>query len=120
MGSEGEPSVGGMCRYMGEPSPMLHGASFEKKMLKFAGLSRNSGEKIKRKRLSLYARPGRVLEVGKMADSDAAGALAINAIAGVKSEDHVMVGEGFGWSLTPNSAKPNPLTGPQEEAHQEQ
>jgi hypothetical protein len=88
--------------------------------MKMVGPSRNTEEKSKRKRLSPYARPGRLLEMGKMTVSDAPDALTSSAAPGVKSEDQVMLDESFGCSLTSNSAKPNPLTGPREEARQEQ
>jgi hypothetical protein len=110
-----------MTEHGGDLSPTLHAAFMERKEWKLAGPSRNNSEKIKRKRMSLYARPTRTLEMGNMPCSDVAGALAINTNTGVKYEDQVMREEDLGSiTLTPIPTEPNTLMGPQEEARQEQ
>jgi hypothetical protein len=64
MGSEGDPSVGGVPQLGSEPSHTLLGDVGDRNLMKLARPSRSTEEKIKRKMLSPYARLGRALEMG--------------------------------------------------------
>jgi hypothetical protein len=110
--SEEEPSVGVMPHPVIVCSPTSRAAANEMKIAKSMGPSRNS-ENFKRKRLTPYPRPRKHLGDGNVAGIEEVDVMTNSAIAGVKSEDHVMVDEGLGApTLTSSPAYLNPLMGP--------
>lgn len=103
-----------------EVPPMLRRVEHEMMPLKIAGLNKITNEKIKRRHMSPYARPGRQTSDGSGTDLFVAGTLINNGALGVKKEDHEMLQEDLGVVALPSSqANPNSLMGPLEEAHLE-
>jgi hypothetical protein len=118
--SEGEPLVGVTLQQVIRDSFKPKADDQEMAMLKSAGPSRNN-EKLKRSGVRLYSRPRRHVGDGVKIETEDANGMINFVAADDRSGDQVMVDTGLGIFALPSSpADPTPLTGPQDDARQEQ